>query len=389
MLAAGLFAIGTAEGSGRIWLGVGVAVGGLLVHVLRSIQVEPKVLAIVIVGVAFAAAIGGFLWVGFLAGPGIAVATTTVLAGALLGRRAVVAVVVLLCLCVAIIAYLVTHGYLPGPSSENLDPTRPIVWVRTMSVSLVILVLLSNGVLRVVDDMDAAIIRAESETHRRQRAERMRADAERKALDMRHLETIGRLASGVAHDFNNNLTAIIGMAELLKVDVPEDTPQREMIEHILSASVRSADLTKQLLAYSRKARVQPVPTEVDALAAGSVELVRRSMHPNIAVVVDLDAKGVSVSADPALLQSAIMNLLINARDAMPNGGRLTLRSRLERSGDPSTETPEAGAKVLLEVSDTGHGMTSEVRARAFDPFFTTKPPRNRRWGRTSHRDFFH
>jgi CheY-like chemotaxis protein len=98
------------------------------------------------------------------------------------------------------------------------------------------------------------------------------------------------------------------------------------------------------------------------------------MHPNIAVVVDLDAKGVSVSADPALLQSAIMNLLINARDAMPNGGRLTLRSRLERSGDPSTETPEAGAKVLLEVSDTGHGMTSEVRARAFDPFFTTKPP---------------
>jgi signal transduction histidine kinase/CheY-like chemotaxis protein len=314
---------------------------------------------------------GGYAIAGFLSGPGVAIAATVVFAGALIGKRAMVVVLVLQSVGVASIAWLVTDGRLPAPTSESLDPARMTVWLRTMSVSLLVLILLAAGVWGVVRDMDEAIVRAESETHRRQRAERMRADAERKALDTRHLETIGRLASGVAHDFNNNLTAIIGMTELLQSDVDLRPSQREMISHILEASLNSAELTKQLLAYSRKARVQPVPTEIEALVSTSIELVRPSLHPNIQVSTEFRAPSARVSADPGLLQSAIMNLLINARDAMQDGGKLTIRTRVEGVTEEGTGSASV---VVLDVADTGCGMAPEVLSRAFDPFFTTKPP---------------
>jgi two-component system cell cycle sensor histidine kinase/response regulator CckA len=158
--------------------------------------------------------------------------------------------------------------------------------------------------------------------------------------------------------------------------LPKDSLHRQLVEQILQASLRSADLTRQLLAYSRRARVQPTATRLEELVHNSVSLVRRSMNANVELVLDLCAPEATVSADPALLQSAIMNLLLNARDAIPKGGRITVGTRLEtptavsRRGSNQFEN----GSVLLTIADTGHGMSREVLSRAFDPFFTTKPP---------------
>lgn len=369
LIASGLFVLGTAEGTGRFWLAGSTLFAGLSVLALRALRVATRVQSGVLVSLAFALSLGGYAWAGFLSGPAVALTTTVMLTGLLMGRTPMLVVLGLLFVGVSAIAYFMTTGQLSPPAAENLDPTRGVVWARTMSVSFLVLALFASILISIVDHVDASIARAEAETIRRERAERLRAEAEKKSLAMRHLETLGRLASGVAHDFNNNLTAIIGLSELLENELPEGSSGKEMAKEILGAAVRSADLTRQLLAYSRKARVQPSETSIDELARTSANLVQRSLHPNVELVLELQSGDAQVSADPALLQSAVMNLLINAKDAMPEGGRLTLRTTLER--DPGES---GGQHVLLEVQDTGIGMDSEVLSRAFEPFFTTKAP---------------
>lgn len=369
LIASGLFVLGTAEGFARFWLAGFVVSAGLVVLLLHALRVSHRVLSAVVVGLAFTASLAGFAWAGFLSGPGVALTTSVMLTGLLMGRRAMFVSLLLAALALALIGWGVTSGFIAAPAQTNLDPTRGLVWLRTLSVSLLVLVLFASVLASIVEHVDDSLRRAEAELHRRERAERLRAEAERKALETRHLETLGRLASGVAHDFNNNLTAIIGLSELLKAQLPADSPHRELVEDILGASLRSADLTQQLLAYSRKARVQPAGTAIDDLVETSLKLVRRSLNPNVEVALACAAPGVQVSADPALLQSAVMNLLINARDAMPRGGRLSVQTRVEPNSDA-----DGASSVVLEIADTGMGMEPEVLSRAFEPFFTTKGP---------------
>jgi signal transduction histidine kinase/CheY-like chemotaxis protein len=376
MIAGGLFALGSAEGTRRLWLASGTIVAGLVVLLLRALKIDARMLGAAIIIAGMAASMGSYAWIGFLSGSGVAMATTVMLTGLLFGPRVLVAVLVLQAVCVSAIAFLVTHGHLAAPDLDGLDPMSSSVWLRTMSVSFLLLVLFSSALVQITGHMDRSIERAEAETVRRERAERMRAELERKATETRHLETIGRLASGVAHDFNNNLTAIIGMSELLKSELDKGSMHREMVQQILDASLRSAELARQLLAYSRKARVQPTPTQIEDVVSSSVSLVRRSMNPNIQVTLELGANGATVSADPALLQSAIMNLLLNARDAMLEGGRLTIRTRVDHVRPEGRDAPPENDHgwVELTIRDTGHGMDREVLSRAFDPFFTTKAP---------------
>ena len=189
------------------------------------------------------------------------------------------------------------------------------------------------------------------------------------------MDAIGKLAGGIAHDFNNLLTAILGFGNVLLEGVEEGDPRRTHIEQILKAGQRAADLTAQLLAFSRQQLLQPVIVDLNQIVEDSVVLLRRLIGENIRLETVLATGTATVRADPVQLQQVLMNLAINARDAMPDGGRLTVEvtnCELDEHYGGHHYAVVPGKYVCLAVSDTGVGMTDAVRARLFEPFFTTK-----------------
>lgn len=191
------------------------------------------------------------------------------------------------------------------------------------------------------------------------------------------MEAVGQLTGGIAHDFNNLLTGISGSLELLQSRIQQGRIQDldRYINAAQGASRRAAALTHRLLAFSRRQTLAPKPTHVNRLVKGMEELISRTMGPSVSIISDLSTDLWSVLIDPHQLENALLNLCINARDAMPDGGTLTISSR-NRSIDAlgaQTFDLSAGEYVALAVSDTGSGMAPEVAAKAFEPFFTTKP----------------
>jgi two-component system, cell cycle sensor histidine kinase and response regulator CckA len=190
------------------------------------------------------------------------------------------------------------------------------------------------------------------------------------------MEAVGRLAGGIAHDFNNLLTAILGYAELLTRDVPPAGRARRRVEEIQRAAERAADLTRQLLAFSRRQVLVPAVLDVGALVRGVEDMLRRLISEEVALRILVDPDVSPVRADRARLEQVIVNLAVNARDAMPQGGELTIEVQDAELG-PTAQAPEdspvvAGPYVMLAVSDTGEGMDAATRERIFEPFFTTK-----------------
>jgi two-component system, cell cycle sensor histidine kinase and response regulator CckA len=189
------------------------------------------------------------------------------------------------------------------------------------------------------------------------------------------LESIGRLAGGIAHDFNNLLTVMNGYSDLALRDLHASDPLRPMLVEIRQAGERASQLTHQLLAFSRKQVSAPRPVDVDALIAESQNMLRRLIGEDVELVAQLGAGGAMVHADPGQLHQVLMNLVVNARDAMPKGGRLTIETGCLDAGlaELGPEAGEAaGACVRITVADTGSGMDDETKKRIFDPFFTTK-----------------
>jgi PAS domain S-box-containing protein len=191
------------------------------------------------------------------------------------------------------------------------------------------------------------------------------------------MEAVGQLAGGVAHDFNNLLTVINGMSELAFHQMRRDDPSRELIAEVLKAGERAAALTRQLLAYSRKQVLQPQILDVNVLLGELSKMLLRLIGENIGLRLEVDAALGRVKVDPGQFEQAVINLAVNARDAMPGGGRLTIETRNAELNESYVEQhPDAkpGRYVLVAVSDTGHGMDAATRARIFEPFFTTKGP---------------
>jgi signal transduction histidine kinase/CheY-like chemotaxis protein len=192
------------------------------------------------------------------------------------------------------------------------------------------------------------------------------------------MDAVGQLTGGLAHDFNNLLTGISGSLELLQIRLAQGriNDLERYIVVAQGASKRAAALTHRLLAFARRQTLDPKPTDVNRLVAGMEELIRRTMGP--AVVVEVVAAGGlwATLVDPNQLENALLNLCINARDAMLDGGRLTIETGNRWLDDRAARDRDlpAGQYVSLCVSDTGPGMPPDVIARAFDPFFTTKPP---------------
>jgi two-component system, cell cycle sensor histidine kinase and response regulator CckA len=203
-------------------------------------------------------------------------------------------------------------------------------------------------------------------------SDRKRAEAERGRLEeqfrqSQKMEGIGRLAGGIAHDFNNLLTVINGYAAMLLEDLHEAAPESALARDILKAGERAAALTQQLLTFSRKQIVAPRVLDLNAVVADAEVMLRRIIGEDIVLTKDLQPGLGRVRADPTQVQQVVMNLVVNARDAMPRGGRLSITTRDALRG-------EAEAHILLAVTDTGCGMTDAVKAHLFEPFFTTKRP---------------
>ncbi|WP_085812098.1 hybrid sensor histidine kinase/response regulator [Geoanaerobacter pelophilus] len=189
------------------------------------------------------------------------------------------------------------------------------------------------------------------------------------------MESVGRLAGGVAHDFNNMLSVIVGAAELGKRKLEEGEPIEPYLEVITNAAKRSSDITRQLLAFSRKEVISPRPVDLNQLIRESNKILARLISEDVELVFRPDQGLWAVSIDPSQVDQILMNLAVNARDAMPNGGRLTIETRnLQLSGDCSHVHPDAhqGDYVQLSVSDTGEGMDRSTIEHIFEPFFTTK-----------------
>ena len=196
---------------------------------------------------------------------------------------------------------------------------------------------------------------------------------ESRLLHSQRLEAIGQLAGGVAHDFNNILTAILGHTRLILNDLPPESDLRPDLEHVESAARRAADLTRQLLTFSRRESVQREPVDLNRVVRETQDLLDRLIEERIEVVYELEDALPHVWADAGQLQQILMNLVINSRDAMPKGGNIIVSTHRARSDVcvPSIPSPAAEC-VVLTVRDDGEGMTDEQKARIFEPFYTTK-----------------
>ncbi|HSC87206.1 MAG TPA: ATP-binding protein [Polyangiaceae bacterium] len=352
---AGFLMVGTLEGRAKPVLVV-VAFGGCFVLAIPALTGWPSGRArtwclIVPCLVASAASLA---LNGFLSAPGVILALTLMLSGVLLGRRTMWALGCCVVAGIVLIAWSMVTGRLALPPEPNTSLRSAAVWLRTMGVSILATGLFGSLVVAVIDRMERGLSLARSEAARREVAERERAEALR-------LETVGRLAAGVAHDFNNILTAILGCAELLEGQLSADPHKQMLSRTIVESSRRAAQLTGQLLVYSRQAQLVIEPVDVHASIRRATNLLSRSTDPGLELVSSLAAEGHVVEADAAQLESALLNLLVNARDAMPAGGRLVVRTTSDE------------ASIFIEIEDTGSGIADDALPRIFDPFFTTKP----------------
>ncbi|CAN5625167.1 hypothetical protein BH24ACT26_BH24ACT26_21040 [soil metagenome] len=188
------------------------------------------------------------------------------------------------------------------------------------------------------------------------------------------MEAVGRLAGGVAHDFNNLLAVVQNYARFIAEDLPEDDPRREDIQEIIKAGERGAQLTRQLLTFSRREVAQPEILDLNAVVADMQKMLSRTIPVTVQLTTRLAPGLWSTKMDPGQVEQILMNLIVNAKDALAGGGRIAIdTANVVVPVSPSAEGLDAGEYVCLTVSDTGGGMTKEVRKRIFEPFFTTKP----------------
>jgi signal transduction histidine kinase len=291
----------------------------------------------------------------------------------------------------------------PGFESNTLAITTAVsqgseflgtVYLRTLTepfsrrvqryLAIALLVTMASLVVAVLGGAQAALTRANEELAaqaaslaeanqnlRTQIAEREKAEAALRRAQ--RMEAVGKLTAGVAHDFNNLLTAVLGNLDMLASRNKSDERMRKMISGAQRAAERGAQLTAQLLAFSRQQRLTPEPVDVNALVRGMEGMLRSTLGAAIAIETRLAAQLPPASADVAQVELMVLNLAINARDAMPRGGTITIATGVERVAAPSRpEEPPEGEYVVLAVSDTGSGIAADVLDRVFEPFFTTK-----------------
>jgi signal transduction histidine kinase/ActR/RegA family two-component response regulator len=221
-----------------------------------------------------------------------------------------------------------------------------------------------------------ALQRMEEELDERRRQESEKARLQEHLLHAQKMESVGRLAGGVAHDFNNLLTTIMGNASLLLLKLGADSPSAPRLNDVIKAADSAAMLTRQLLAFSRKQVIEPRLIDLNQHIERVAHMLRRLISESIRPVLDLGPGIGPVMADPSQVEQVLINLVVNAGDAMPEGGTVTIRTRAAQIGADAPKTDpvlKPGDYAALSVSDTGTGIAADVIPHIFDPFFTTKP----------------
>jgi signal transduction histidine kinase/ActR/RegA family two-component response regulator len=260
-------------------------------------------------------------------------------------------------------------GYMSG---QDLASVESILSARRREVRL-ISVTLVFALLLVLASWQT--LRLTRERNRTRQTEAALHESQERYMQAQKLEGIGRLAGGVAHDFNNLLTVINGYSDLIYHQLPEPDPKRSQVEQIRKAGMRAAELTQQLLAFGRKQVGRPRLLNLNSVVEESEKMLRRLLCEDVELITRLDPSLGLVTADPVHVHQVLMNLAVNARDAMPNGGTLVIETANEPS-DPRQASAQSefksGPAVRLSVSDTGMGMDEETRKNIFEPFYTTK-----------------
>jgi PAS domain S-box-containing protein len=253
------------------------------------------------------------------------------------------------------------------PEDRELLHQRLLGAVRTGHYSVEFRWLCADGQYRILQDQ--GVVAPSEEGEAREIFGVILDATDRKLLEeqltqARKMEAVGQLTGGVAHDFNNLLTVVLGNVDMLDRKAEDEGRRARRIEAIRQATERGRDLTRQLLAFSRRQHLSPVSVDVNALIADFAPLIRQAVGEAVTCEVTLADETLCAHVDATQLETALLNLAVNARDAMPSGGVLTITTR--------HETEAAGERVIVEVADTGVGMSPEVRERVFEPFFTTK-----------------
>ncbi|MCC6625722.1 MAG: response regulator [Deltaproteobacteria bacterium] len=347
-----------------------IALGALLLG-----RRAPRVQALLTVGTLLAASLAGYTWAGFSSGPAIVMLVAIVAAALLLGRRALVVTMLIGVAGVAVIGALAVRGVIAPPDPSDWFFDSPRAWLRTSFVALAAASVVGAVLVTTVGWLERAVERARREAELRAEADRMRLEADKAAAEARRVELIGRLASGVAHDFNNALQVIQMSAELARA-APDDREEvMAATRAILDASRDAASLTRQLLVLGRRDARQVRPLALAALVDAYRTTLARVLPGDIGLTVT-HGDPVWVEADASQLHQVLLNLVVNARDALGARGSITLRTRVAQRSAPLASggggALQPGRYGVLEVEDDGPGMDAEVRARAFEPFFSTK-----------------
>jgi signal transduction histidine kinase len=349
----------------------------LAATLLRSLPYVVRALGLLI-GLGGVAVLG-FMRVGYQVGPGLGSALLVVLSGLLLGRRAMLSAFALTLCSILVSGFYTaqTRAFFIAPGVN--DPTLLANWVRVSVVYALFTGVLSAAVSFVVDHIERllaertdALERERAASLLTQEAEHRLDGAQRTIMQMQKLEALGRLAGGVAHDFNNALVVILGYADLLRTKLDDPQEVKRGLDEIIHAGNHAAGLTRQLLSFGRRAVSVPIALAPQRLFAEVEGMLRRVLPENIKLSLRAGSDLPAIFADPGEMQQVLLNLCMNARDAMPDGGELELNAART---DGTTRDLPPGDWVALTVRDTGVGMDDETRARAFEPFFTTKGER--------------
>ncbi len=316
----------------------------------------------------------GYFRVGFQVGPGVGSALVVVAAGLLLGVRAQIAA-----FAASIVALLAVGWLHVSTAGENLAPNVSDAtafgnWVRgafsyaffcgVLSVAVMFVV---SRIERTLHAKSEALEKLRAEQAQRAQAERALGQANQQIVQMQKLEAVGRLAAGVAHDFNNALVVILGWSDLLRGDGVSARERSAGLDEIANAASRAARLTQRLLSFGRKGLHRPEAVALPTLVGRVAETLSHVLPENVRIEQRVDSAVPAAWVDPGQMDQVLVNLCLNARDAMPRGGELTIEVA-HTQGEPWP----AGAWILLRVRDTGSGMDAHTLRNAFEPFFTTK-----------------
>ncbi|HVV84091.1 MAG TPA: ATP-binding protein [Kofleriaceae bacterium] len=357
ILATAFFASGIGAHPGWMWWVIGPSCIAVLTVLAVRRSTTDRQRALGVVTVLLVAATAGYARFAHVPGPALAILLAVVVSGLLLGRRAMYVTGGLAALAVSAVGVAMVEGYLAGPRLDELEPTMGRVWIRTTTFTITFAFIVAAVVTWVVEQVEVAAARAEHETARRH-------EAERKGLEAQQADLMGQVAARLAHDVNNHLAVISMWSSVLLASRSEEDLE-EATDEIGAAIEQATALTRRVLVLGRRGVRTPRPTSLTALVADHASMLRRMLGATITLEIERPETDAWCHADEGQLNQVLLNLAMNARDALPDGGKVTIRTGRRPNGHDYL--------AFLTVEDTGVGMTEEVRRRATEPFFSTKP----------------